>query len=493
MAGRRSRGDPRSVARASPSTTSTARRSASGSPRPVAAAPLGHRCGVRRSGAAQRAAARPDPLRPGALHVPRGADRVRVRRAPGSPLAICSSTRAARSGVRAVRRRVPDGADHRHLADHRGRAQAGWLSVAIISTYLTFFPVTVAALRGLRAADPRAFELLRSYAASRRQMLWRLRLPTSVPYLFAALRISATAQRHRRDHRRAAGGIPDGLGGAILNFKQYYVSSPEKLWATIIVCSLRRPRVRRPRPARRDRADPAYAAVAGRGRRMTTARPQPPDCRRPAPRRPSCDRRRRQALRRPAAGRHGPRVRSTSRSAQGEFVSLIGPSGCGKSTLLRLIGDLTDADDRRDPGQRQAGAPGAPGPRLRDGLPGAGAHGLADRREERRAAARDHGLRAGRAERGARPRCWISWSCGVRRPAPVAAVGRHAAARRDRPGPRLRPEAAAHGRAVRRARRDDPRADEPRAHAHLAADRDRRSSSSPIRSPRRCSCRRASS
>ena len=40
----------------------------------------------------------------------------------------------------------------------------------------------------------------------------------------------------------------------------------------------------------------------------------------------------------------------------GEFVSLIGPSGCGKSTLLRLIGDLTDADDGRDHGERQAGA-----------------------------------------------------------------------------------------------------------------------------------------
>ena len=67
--------------------------------------------------------------------------------------------------------------------------QAGWLSVAVISAYLTFFPVTIAALRGLRAADPRALELFHSYAASRRQILWRLRLPTSVPYLFAAFRV----------------------------------------------------------------------------------------------------------------------------------------------------------------------------------------------------------------------------------------------------------------------------------------------------------------
>src|SRR4051794_25311817 len=112
---------------------------------------------------------------------------------------------------------------------------AGWLSVAVIATYLTFFPVTIAALRGLRAADPRAFELMRSYAASRREILWRLRLPASVPYLFAAFRISATASVIGAIIGELPSGIPDGLGGAILNFKQDYVSNPSKLWATIIV------------------------------------------------------------------------------------------------------------------------------------------------------------------------------------------------------------------------------------------------------------------
>jgi len=116
--------------------------------------------------------------------------------------------------------------------------RAGWLSVAVIATYLTFFPVTVAALRGLRAADPRAFELMRSYAASRRQILWRLRLPASVPYLFAALRISATASVIGAIIGELPSGIPDGLGGAILNFKQDYVSNPGKLWATIVAACL---------------------------------------------------------------------------------------------------------------------------------------------------------------------------------------------------------------------------------------------------------------
>jgi NitT/TauT family transport system permease protein len=115
--------------------------------------------------------------------------------------------------------------------------RAGWLSVAVIAAYLTFFPVTIAALRGLRSADPRAFELMRSYGASRRQVLWKLRLPAATPYLFAALRISASASVVGAIIGELPSGIPDGLGAAILNFKQYYVSGPEKLWATIIVAA----------------------------------------------------------------------------------------------------------------------------------------------------------------------------------------------------------------------------------------------------------------
>lgn len=116
--------------------------------------------------------------------------------------------------------------------------RAGWLSVAIIAAYLTFFPVTIAALRGLRSADPRAFELMRSYAASRSQVLWKLRLPASLPYLFAAFRISASASVVGAIIGELPSGIPDGLGAAILSFKQYYVSGPEKLWATILVAAL---------------------------------------------------------------------------------------------------------------------------------------------------------------------------------------------------------------------------------------------------------------
>ncbi len=83
--------------------------------------------------------------------------------------------------------------------------KADWLSVMAVATYLTFFPVTIASMRGLRAFDPRALELFRSYAATRRQVLWQLRLPTSVPYLFSGLPGGGGRLGHRRDHRRADG------------------------------------------------------------------------------------------------------------------------------------------------------------------------------------------------------------------------------------------------------------------------------------------------
>jgi NitT/TauT family transport system permease protein len=115
--------------------------------------------------------------------------------------------------------------------------QAGWLSVAVISAYLTFFPVTIAGVRGLRSPDPRALELMRSYAASPRAVLFKVRIPAAAPYLFAAFKVAATASVVGAIIGELPSGIRDGLGGAILNFNQFYVSGPPKLWATIIVAA----------------------------------------------------------------------------------------------------------------------------------------------------------------------------------------------------------------------------------------------------------------
>jgi NitT/TauT family transport system permease protein len=116
--------------------------------------------------------------------------------------------------------------------------KADWLSVMAVAAYLTFFPVTIASLRGLRAVDPRAIELFRSYAANRRQILWQLRLPTSVPYLFSGFRVAAAAAVIGAIIGEQTAGVASGLGSAIINYNQYYISAPERLWATIVMCTL---------------------------------------------------------------------------------------------------------------------------------------------------------------------------------------------------------------------------------------------------------------
>jgi NitT/TauT family transport system permease protein len=97
--------------------------------------------------------------------------------------------------------------------------------------------VAINTLRGLESPDPRALELMRSYAASRWKVLWHLRVPTSLPYLFTALKISATASVVGAIIGELPSSIQDGLGGAILNFNQYYSITPANLWATNLVAA----------------------------------------------------------------------------------------------------------------------------------------------------------------------------------------------------------------------------------------------------------------
>jgi len=112
-----------------------------------------------------------------------------------------------------------------------------WVAVAILASYLTFFPVAIATLRGLQAPDHRSLELMRSYAANDWTILWKLRFPTALPYLFTALKISATAAIVGAIIGESPSSIAGGLGGAILNFAQYYSFQPQNLWATNIVAA----------------------------------------------------------------------------------------------------------------------------------------------------------------------------------------------------------------------------------------------------------------
>jgi NitT/TauT family transport system permease protein len=114
----------------------------------------------------------------------------------------------------------------------------GWGAVAVIAAYLTFFPVAINTLRGLQSADARALELMRSYAATDWKILWKVRVPASLPFVFSALKVAATASVVGAIIGELPSSITEGLGGAILNFNQYYSLEPRNLWATNLVAAL---------------------------------------------------------------------------------------------------------------------------------------------------------------------------------------------------------------------------------------------------------------
>ena len=113
-----------------------------------------------------------------------------------------------------------------------------WMSVSIIATYLTFFPVAVNGLRGLQSPKPENMELMQSYAASWTQTLWRLRFPASVPYLFASFKIAATASIVGAIVGEISAGVGGGLGRRIFLEAQRYTTGPERLYASVIAAAL---------------------------------------------------------------------------------------------------------------------------------------------------------------------------------------------------------------------------------------------------------------
>ena len=154
----------------------------------------------------------------------------------------------------------------------------------------------------------------------------------------------------------------------------------------------------------------------------------------------------------------------------GEFVTLVGPSGLRQVHRARP-GQRTDAAlDRGGARRRRAGHRARPGPQR--GLPAVHAAALAHR--ARATSSSPSRPRAGLSRPSARARGRVpraGRAHRLREPLPARALRRHEAARGDRPQPVLRARGAADGRAVRRARRPDPRAAPGGAGADLAAHR----------------------
>lgn len=108
-----------------------------------------------------------------------------------------------------------------------------WMSVALIASYLAFFPISIGALRGLESPDTNHVELLHSYAAGWWKTLFRLRLPASVPYLLPALRLAAASAVIGTVVAEVSIGLRGGIGRMIVEFAAAAGGDPGKPWAPI--------------------------------------------------------------------------------------------------------------------------------------------------------------------------------------------------------------------------------------------------------------------
>jgi NitT/TauT family transport system permease protein len=107
---------------------------------------------------------------------------------------------------------------------------------AVIAMYLCFFPVTVALVQGLRSPQRIETEMLYTYAASRWQALWLLRLPAALPYLFPALRVGIAAGLVGAMVAELPTGAQAGLGARLLTGSYY--GNTVQIWSALVMSAL---------------------------------------------------------------------------------------------------------------------------------------------------------------------------------------------------------------------------------------------------------------
>jgi len=112
----------------------------------------------------------------------------------------------------------------------------GLLPKALISMYLCFFPVVVAMVKGLRAPGVFERELLYTYAASKGQTFWKLRMPAAMPFLFPSLRVAIAAGLVGAIVGELPTGAQAGLGSRLLNGSYY--GQTVQIWSALIMASL---------------------------------------------------------------------------------------------------------------------------------------------------------------------------------------------------------------------------------------------------------------
>ena len=112
----------------------------------------------------------------------------------------------------------------------------GIIPKAVISAYLSFFPVVVGMVKGLRSPDAMQLDLLRTYNASRTQGFWKLRLPASMPYLFTSLKIGVAASLVGAIVGELPTGAVAGLGARLLAGSYY--GQTVQIWSALFAAAI---------------------------------------------------------------------------------------------------------------------------------------------------------------------------------------------------------------------------------------------------------------
>jgi len=112
----------------------------------------------------------------------------------------------------------------------------GIIPKAVISAYLSFFPVVVGMVKGLRSPDAMQLDLLRTYNASQGQGFWKLRLPASAPYLFASLKIGIAASLIGAIVGELPTGAVAGLGARLLAGSYY--GQTVQIWSALFAAAI---------------------------------------------------------------------------------------------------------------------------------------------------------------------------------------------------------------------------------------------------------------
>lgn len=111
----------------------------------------------------------------------------------------------------------------------------GVVPKAIISMYLSFFPVTIAMVKGLRSSDRLLEELMHTYSATPKEIFWKLRWYSAQPYLFASLKVAIAAALVGAIVAELPTGAQGGLGSRLLSGSYY--GQTEQIWAALIVAA----------------------------------------------------------------------------------------------------------------------------------------------------------------------------------------------------------------------------------------------------------------